>query len=456
MTIKDFSSIQFLVPLMILSLASSLLFFNQAFGQVEPDYSNNNCGDLGPASESENSLISTVSAEDLSRSGPSISISTDLRKYIVGDGVAINGHASDSNGCAFNQPVYLEVLRDKDKIYTSTILPYVADYYESTSMSLGGGYFLDSGVNADKPGVYTVNALVNGPDGTRYIAATSQFEVKEIFDTRPAYMLYVGLAFFGGLAFILSKEIKNAALTETLRFICLSGIAFSIIAALLLTDVQIGTYSPVGLVVSEADNEGGCRESVSTESTESIKEWMINFGGQPPYYCGSGIQVPVNIIVFGIAGGYLRYLWDTARLRQKIHDEMKNESQHKVSRTWLFYVSLHDLALFILSPLLAVVVWFVLSESGATGLFTIAAVSFTVGLVTEEIIQTLIRFTTSVLRAAESVGEKTQDKIGEIKEISNGNGNVKDEAIENKVQQVIIQNKDRQETKLTDTATAAT
>jgi hypothetical protein len=451
MTIKDFSSIQFLVPLMIFSLASSLLFFNEAFGQVEPDYSNNNCGVLGPASESENSEISTVGAEDLSRSGLTISISTALRKYIVGDGVAINGHAFDSNGCAFNQPVYLEVLRDKDEIYTSIILPY-AEYYGSTSMSDGKGYFVDSGVNADKPGVYTVNARVNRPDGTGDISAKSQFEVKEIFDTRPAYMLYVGLAFFGGLAFILSKEIKNAALTETLRFICLSGIAFSIIAALLLTDVQIGTYSPVGLVLSGADNEGGCRESVSNEP---IKEWMINFGGEPPY-CGTGIQVPVNVIVFGIAGGYLRYLWDTARLRQKMHDEMKNEGQHKVSRMCLFYVSLHDLALFILSPLLAVVVWFVLSESGATGLFTIAAVSFTVGLVTEEIIQTLIRFTTSVLRAAESVGEKTQDKIGEIKEISNGNGNVKDEAIENKVQQVIIQNKDRQETKLTDTATAAT
>jgi hypothetical protein len=262
-------------------------------------------------------------------------------------------------------------------------------------------------------------------------------------------MLYIGAGFFGGLAFVLLREIKNIALTEMLRFICLTGIAFSMIAALLLTDVQIGTNSPVGLVqaLKSADGDRNCDEpdpSSDQSSETEQREWMINFGGQSPDYCGSGIQVPVNIIVFGIAGGYLRYLWDTARLREKMQDVMKKNGQHVINRTWLFYVSLHDLALFILSPLLAIVVWFVLSESGATGLFTIAAVSFTVGLVTEEIIQTLMRFTSSVLRSAESAGGKMQDKTAMIKDISNGNG--KKEVIEkNGDQATIIQKKDTEE-----------
>jgi hypothetical protein len=423
--IRDSSFIEFLIPLTILYLCSSLSFSNQAFAQSNSSSDTTlSCYNSGFNSEQEdNSVIAAASADAFSGNGPFISVTTNLVKYIAGDAVALTGSVIDTNGCPLQQPVHLEVDRGSEEVYAITVLPD------------SDGDFYDSGLNADKAGVYTVKAIPSGTDPSNY--ATIKFEVKEMFDTRPAYMLYVGIGFFGGLAFIVSREIKNIALTEMLRFICLTGIAFSIIAALLLTDVQIGTNSPVGLVVKTADDSGNCDESVL--STEIKGEWMINFGGQPPYYCGTGIQVPVNIIVFGIAGGYLRYLWDTARLREKMQEVMKKNSQNAITRTWLFYVSLHDLALFLLSPLLAIVVWFVLSTSGATGLFTIAAVSFTVGLVTEEIIHTLIRFTTSVLRAAESAGGRTQDKTIEIKEISNGNGNGKKEGIENKGEAAIEQ-----------------
>jgi hypothetical protein len=443
--IRDLSLIWFLIPFTILSLGSSLFFFNPVFGQSE-SFSDNtsDCYNSDLTSEDESGIIATASAYDFPDSGPFISISTDLVRYIAGDIVWIYGYVLDSNGCPVQQPVHLQIDRGSEEVHRSTV---VSDSYD--------GYFEDVGLNADKAGVYKVKVIVNGTDPNNY--PKTQFEVKEIFDTRPAYMLYVGVGFFGGLAFILLREIKNVALTEMLRFICLTGIAFSIIAALLLTDVQIGANSPVGLVqaVKRADGDGNCDGSdlSSDLSSGPKREWMINFGGQPPDYCGTGIQVPVNIIVFGIAGGYLRYLWDTARLREKMQEIMKKNSQNVITRTWLFYVSLHDLALFILSPLLAIVVWFVLSESGATGLFTIAAISFTVGLVTEEIIQTLMRFTTSILRSAESVSGRTQDKTVEIKEISNGNG--KKEAIEKKGEEAIVQRKDTEETKSTNTATTA-
>ncbi len=442
--IRKLTLVSVLIPLSLLFLYSSLSSSNQAFAQSNSSSGNTfNCRVSASTGEGdESNLIPAASAEVISGNGPYISVTTDLVKYIAGDVVGLSGSIIDGDGCPLQQPVNLEVKRGSEVMYAITVI------------ANSEGYFYDSGLNADKAGVYSVKAVPSGTDGGNY--AIIKFEVKEIFDTRPAYMLYIGMGFFGGLAFIVSREIKNIAVTEMWRFVCLTGIAFSIIAALLLTDVQIGSRSPVGLVLKTADDSGNCDQSVLYGEIKG--EWMINFGGNPPYYCGTGIQVPVNILVFGIAGGYLRYLWDTARLREKMQEVMKKNTQHTIARTWLFYVSLHDLALFILAPLLAIVVWFVLSASGATGLLTIAAVSFTVGLVTEEIIQTLIRFTTSVLRAAESASGKTQDNTIEMKEISNGNGNGngKKEGIEKKGEVPLVQKNHAEDAKLTNDSSTTT
>jgi hypothetical protein len=117
----------------------------------------------------------------------------------------------------------------------------------------------------------------------------------------------------------------------------------------------------------------------------------------------------VNVFIFGIAGGYLRYLWKTAKLRMKRekHVAEGSASDKDRMRTWSFYQSLEDLALLFLSPLLAIAIWFVLFEGGTTGTYAIAVISFTVGLVTEEVIQTLIGFTGSILRVQ---GTTSKDK----------------------------------------------
>jgi hypothetical protein len=53
---------------------------------------------------------------------------------------------------------------------------------------------------------------------------------------------------------------------------------------------------------------------------------------------------------------------------------------------------------FFISPILAVAVWALLFQGGTTNKFAIATVSFTIGLVTDEIIQKLIEFTRSILK----------------------------------------------------------
>lgn len=62
----------------------------------------------------------------------------------------------------------------------------------------------------------------------------------------------------------------------------------------------------------------------------------------------------------------------------------------------IFYESLKDIAFFSLAPLLAIAVYFLLFAFGLSGdnaIYTQAVISFSIGLVTEDVIRTLIRFT---------------------------------------------------------------
>jgi hypothetical protein len=65
-----------------------------------------------------------------------------------------------------------------------------------------------------------------------------------------------------------------------------------------------------------------------------------------------------------------------------------------------FYQSLKDIALFILGPLLAVAVWFLLAqrETAENSIYTLAAVIFAIGLIKDEVVSTLIRFARGILR----------------------------------------------------------
>ena len=80
--------------------------------------------------------------------------------------------------------------------------------------------------------------------------------------------------------------------------------------------------------------------------------------------------------IFGIAGGYLRYLYDTAR---NLKDELKL-AREETEDDYTFFQSLERLAIIFISPLLAIAIWFILFQGGTASNFTLAAVGITVGL----------------------------------------------------------------------------
>jgi uncharacterized membrane protein len=195
---------------------------------------------------------------------------------------------------------------------------------------------------------------------------------------------------------------------EMYRFICLSIIAIAPIIAIALSDVEITPTAPIGLITKLTGSN-------TQNNTRPGIEWMINIGGVQNDHYSAGIQVPVNVFIFGIGGAYLRYLYKTAteirgRGPQRREDKSLTEQKSKqtaeqehiqtIQTTDFFYESLKDIALFFLAPLLAIAVWLILWQGGMTSTFTLAAVSFGVGLVTNDIVNFIIGFMRKVTSAA--------------------------------------------------------
>jgi hypothetical protein len=198
--------------------------------------------------------------------------------------------------------------------------------------------------------------------------------------------LLISVASFAGLLILITVSKQENAIQEVLRFVFLSGIVISILLSLIFTGLEIGKSSPIGLT----------KIKVNQTATESINDqWVFNVGGY--------LQIPIYVVVFGLIEGYLRYLYKTSRLL--IDEDLRKEKENMrrylieqgitdVSKRLIFFESLRDIALFFLSPILAVVVWFLFSqwEPIAASPTILAVFSFASGLVTTEIVNAISDF----------------------------------------------------------------
>lgn len=237
-------------------------------------------------------------------------------------------------------------------------------------------------------------------------SASTVFKVVSLFHTETAYMIYLSIGFLAALMILIGIGIKNIAIDEILRFIFISGMVGSILVGFLITDKQFGIKSPIGIVVKTSSNSN---------------EWVLNIGGGPPNYLNipaysTGIQIPIYVLVIGLVGGYLRYLYKTSRLmtdnelikeRRKIKMLLTKEHTRNIARQIAFYQSLKDLVLLFLSPLMAVAVWFLISQWRPTenSVQLIGLVCFSASLLTVEIVNTITRFTKDYLKKPESSEE---------------------------------------------------
>ena len=81
-------------------------------------------------------------------------------------------------------------------------------------------------------------------------------------------------------------------------------------------------------------------------------------------------------------------------LTDKEQNDRKKEKEAVKENMKLFIQSLHDIALIVISPLLAIAIWFVLFQGGTTSDYTLAAIGITTGFLIREIVNRLIGFAT--------------------------------------------------------------
>jgi hypothetical protein len=401
----------------------------------------------------ENTIMTTNSG------GPSISISTDKIKYMKGEVIQVSGSVCDNKGTPGQERIIIQatLLANSSKIpslpgWLSWIYQIIGEspnlkpeiVYNTSIFSINGSY-TDNVLNTQNSGTYDISAtLANWNE-----ISLTKVEVENPFTTTAAKVEYIGIVSFVLLLivpgfFLEWRGLQDGVhLTEKFNFLLISAIVLSVIFGFTLADVPIGLNSPVGMVLKQPlEGEG---------QTTQGPEWIVNIGGHQNNNYADGINIPIYVVVFGIIGGYIRYLYDTATVNRdrtekglkKIEEEIDNKKDNDFkyleikksitkqlvnlilrrdsntesdketelrklamrleTRKFFLYQALRDLALLLLSPLLAIAVWFLLVQvgvqgqqggaQGQTGVFILATISFTVGLITDEVVQVLIRFT---------------------------------------------------------------
>jgi hypothetical protein len=308
-----------------------------------------------------------------------IAIETTETVYTPDQNIPITIYIYDTMGCKISSPVDLQIT----EVTTPDKIVYTQSFFSSINME-DNGFTSEQSIGLNNPGKYNISASIDGEDGP--MISWKIIEIKEIFYSKQALMGYISIGFFICLMILAVSGIRNRIISEILRFIFISGIIFAPVG-IVKKPPQIMIESPEGF---ELESMG--------ENALGDGEWVINIGGQPPDY-RYGIQIPISVLIFGILGGYLRYLYKTSKILTNARPIGEKDDERLI----LFYHSLEDIALLFLAPLLAMAVWFLLTQAGVQGegaLYTIAVVSFTVGLITEEVIQSLIRFTSSALKSS--------------------------------------------------------
>jgi hypothetical protein len=340
----------------------------------------------------------------------SIGIRTDNVRYVVGTPVRVSGDLFDEKGNLYlnSTPVTISVQQTHETSFLGgekALNTSSSDAKKSSVVvtAIQGSY---STLITPPPeaGIYNVSAKATAQvydvpyvnTSTTSVSSSTSIEVQELFYTRPVIMLFVGgLVGYVGLGIITIKEshLFSERTYYLLRFVFLTIVAITPIIALSFTDVQIAPLSPIGIVTKI----GNTTENTIDESFNN--QWVINVGGLASDNYSEGIQIPINIIIFGISGGYLRFLYYTSSKGLQI-----TEGERSIP----FFETLKDLSIMLLSPLLAIAVWLVLFQGGTTSMFTLAAISFTIGLVTREVVYALIGFVASKISSKEFSSDKAK------------------------------------------------
>ena len=380
--------------------------------------SNINAATAGNNSQSNNNDSTAIRFATLS-------VATDRIKYVEGQSITITGTIYDEQGNPVKLPINVKVqemfykeseIKEDNKTKTNSTLMTGRTVYGINLIPNNGTYsvVIDRGLMEGKYNItsYISYATANQSKISTQPGTSTVIDVDGFFNSTPVRTLIIGIlvGVFGIFALVAWNYISShrtrdgkgiheeTAIYELCQFVIITIFAFTPIVTLAFTDVAIFPNSPIGVVIKPS----------SENVTQSAGEWMINVGGSSFDRYQSGIQVPIAIFIFGILGGYLKYLYFIVKRPDHKKKNAKLQTNSNLVPHENLYTMLKQLTFLFLSPLLAIAVWLVLRQGGVTSVLTLSAVSFVIGLVTDEAVSSLIRFVTGALREPKTVGQPQQ------------------------------------------------
>ncbi len=360
-----------------------------------------------------NYLILNVDAQEEVSTGKFIVLSSYAEKILVEQRVTIKGHLFDTNNKFVEETIELKVFdlstsTNAREVYSNVV--YAQD-----------GKFQDNGFIPTQKGLYTIVA-----ETASGISTTSNIRSVEFFETNSFRVLTISVISFVilvSLTGIIDFPIIKLGTYRLLRFTLITIIAFGMVSVFLFTDVEVGTQSSLGIVIKEyviATNI--LQESTSDENLldDEVKlDWILHIGGHSADNYSAGLQIPLSIIIAGMIGGYVRILnyasksWIKEELLNELDDSIEvpdigdtpvkkfNHIMKEATKSGKFDYRLirvltnrivADLALLFIAPALAIIVYFILLQSGLNpieNVWTLTVAAFASGIFTETVIKSI-------------------------------------------------------------------
>ena len=129
------------------------------------------------------------------------------------------------------------------------------------------------------------------------------FEVVPPWSTIWGWSFIISAVFGVGLIILILKSERIASFIsfEIIRFVFISGIILPFLTGMTFIDSEWGTNSPISIV-----------KLYGVKNEEQLSnQWVMVVGGVRTDNYQSGVFIPLYVLIFGIIGGYLRYLYRT-------------------------------------------------------------------------------------------------------------------------------------------------
>jgi hypothetical protein len=369
-------------------------------------------------------------------------LSTHTNTHLVGEHVSISGKYSDTTDKFIVKTVDI-------KIYNST--GHRVDDFKVTTTD---GRFLDKSFSTNVPDRYKITA--ESETGTAYSTLFfTVVNFHETFAFLAIMVCVISFVLLMGIMAFIGRNIITIPIYHVSRFSLISIIVFSMLSFFIVSNFEIGTNSAIGIIFSDQIPPEDKDNANALGLIAPLKlDWVLKFGGNISNTEPAGLEIPLYILIFGVLGGYLRFFYFTSnpwlkreilkrldkskeryfiqnggdglpvsgnenkegeglhidpvnKEGKRLHIDTDNKNEkYKIIINEAYTVGhfypvlsvvltnrlMSDLSLLLIAPVLAVMLFFVLSQSGLNlveNVLTFAVTSFTAGLFTEDVIKKL-------------------------------------------------------------------